>query len=244
VDRLAGGRWSLVSSLVPSAPNPTAQAVARANLLLERYGVVSREAALAEELPGGFAPLYKVLKEMEDTGRVRRGYFVEGLAGAQFSHPGAVDRLRAARPEAEERDRPVTVEDIVTLAAVDPANPYGTLLDWPEAARPEQAKPRRVAGAWVLLARGRPVLYVAPRGRRILTFPATIRAEDGALEAALEALRRLPKSGRRGLLVIEKIDGVAAAESRLLPAFRAAGYQLDYRGLIDLQPVDALAGGR
>ena len=244
VDRLAGGRWSLVSSLVPSAPNPTVQAVARAGLLLERYGVVSREAALAEELPGGFAPLYKVLKEMEDTGRVRRGYFVEGLTGAQFSHPGAVDRLRAARPEAEERDRPVAAEDIVTLAAVDPANPYGTLLDWPEAARPDQAKPRRIAGAWVLLARGRPVLYVAPRGRRILSFPATIRAEDGALEAALAALRRLPKSGRRGLLVIEKIDGVAAAESTLLPEFRAAGYQLDYRGLIDLQPVDALAGGR
>jgi ATP-dependent Lhr-like helicase len=244
VDRLAGGRWSLVGSLVPSDPNPTAQAVARAGLLLERYGVVSREAALAEELPGGFAPLYKVLKEMEDTGRVRRGYFVEGLSGAQFSHPGAVDRLRAARPEAEERDRPVTVDDVVMLAAVDPANPYGTLLDWPEAARAEQAKPRRVAGAWVLLARGRPVLYVAPRGRRIISFPGTIRAEDGALAAALAALRQLPRSGRRGLLVIEKIDGVAAADSTLLPEFRAAGYQLDYRGLIDLQPVDALAGGR
>jgi ATP-dependent Lhr-like helicase len=244
VDRLAGGRWSLVSSLVPADPNPTAQAVARANLLLDRYGVVSREAALAEELPGGFAPLYKVLKEMEDAGRVRRGYFVEGLSGAQFSHPGAVDRLRAARPDAEERDLVVTDEDILILAAVDPANPWGALLPWPDTAQPEQGKPRRVPGAWVMLARGRPVLYVASRGRRVLSFPATIRDEDGALEAALAALRRIPKSGRRGLLVIEKIDGIAAAESSLLAEFRAAGYQLDYRGLIDLQPIGTPAAGR
>ncbi len=88
------------------------------------------------------------------------------------------------------------------------------------------------------------MLYVASRGRCVLSFPATIRDEEGALDAALAALRRLPKSGRRGLLVIEKIDGIAAAESPLLAEFRAAGYQLDYRGLIDLQPVGAAVGRR
>jgi ATP-dependent Lhr-like helicase len=238
-DRLAGGRWSLVATLVPGAPDPTRRAVARASLLLDRYGIVSREAAVAEELPGGFGPLYKVLKEMEDTGRVRRGYFVEGLSGAQFSHPGAVDRLRSARPDAEERDRPVSADEIVILAVVDPANPYGALLPWPDPARPEQARPRRVPGAWVLLARGRPVLYVAPRGRRIVTFPTTIRDEEGSLEAALAALRRLPRTGRRSLLVIERVDGVPAPESDLLAAFREAGYGPDYRGLIDLRPADA-----
>ena len=233
---LAGGRWSLVAGLVPEPPNATARAVARANLLLDRYGVVSRECAAAEDVRGGFGPLYKVLKEMEETGRVRRGYFVDGLSGAQFAHPGAVDRLRAARPAAEERDQPVRVDEVVPLPAMDPANPYGALVPWPETASPDDAGPRRVPGAWVMLARGRPVIYIAPRGRRLITFPATIRDEDGALDAALAMLRRLPRGGRRGLLVIEKIDGRPAPESPLLGTFRAAGYELDYRDLVDLSP--------
>jgi len=239
----AGGRWSLVSSLVTEAPNPTAQAVARVNVMLDRYGVVSRECAAAEDIPGGFAPLYKVLKEMEDQGRVRRGYFVEGLSGAQFAHVGAVDRLRACRQDAEERDRPVTLDDIVILPVMDPANPYGALTAWPDTADPEHARPRRIAGSWVLLARGRPVLYVAQRGRSVLSFPASIRDAAGALPAALTALRHLPRAGRRGALVIDKIDGKAAAESALLGAFCDAGYQLDYRGLIDIQPPGVRAIG-
>ncbi len=233
---LAGGRWSLVAGLVPAKANPTAQAVARAKLLLERYGVVSRQCAQGEETPGGFAPVYKVLREMEEQGRVRRGYFVEGLAGAQFAYPGAIDRLRAGRQDAEERDQSVTQESIEVLAAMDPANPYGGLVQWPEVRNPERAKPRRVAGAWLLLARGRPVLFLGPRGRSVLTFPTVIRDEEGALGAALQALRHLPKRASRGMLVIEKIDGVPASDSLLLDDFRAAGYALDYRGLIDVQP--------
>jgi ATP-dependent Lhr-like helicase len=244
VDRLAGGRWSRVADLAGREPDATRQTLARAKAMLERYGVVSRECAQAEEVPGGFGPLYRVLKEMEDTGRVRRGYFVEGLAGAQFSLPGAVDRLRAARSDAAERDHAVGAGDLTVLAAMDPANPYGSLLSWPDPARPAQAKPRRVPGAWVILARGRPALYVAPRGRKIVTFPSTLRDEQGALAAALEALRRLPRGGRRGLLVIEQIDGEAAEHSPLLPALREAGYELDYRGLIDLRPDGVAAGGQ
>jgi ATP-dependent Lhr-like helicase len=173
---------------------------------------------------------------MEDQGKVRRGYFVEGLSGTQFAHPGAVDRLRACRQEAEERDRPVILDDIRILAAPDPANPYGALIPWPETADSGKIKPRRIAGAWVISARGRPLLYVAPGGRSLSSFPAMLREEEGALPAALEALRGLPRTGRRGALVIDRIDGRPAAESPLFPAFREAGYRLDYGGLIDIRP--------
>ena len=107
--------------------------------------------------------------------------------------------------------------------------------------RAYSASRRRVPGAWVLLARGRPAVYLASRGRRILTFPTTVRDEEGALEAAIDRLRHLPLGGRRSLLVIETIDGVAATDSPLLERFREAGYGLDYRGLIDVRPPGASA---
>ncbi len=231
-----GGRWSLVSGLLPAEPNPTRQALARARLLLDRYGVVSRKCAQAEEIPGGFTPLYRVYREMEEQGRVRRGHFVDGLEGAQFAWAGAVDRLRAARQDAEERDVTVRAEDIRVLAAMDPANPWGSILPWPLVGNPQQARPRRMPGAWVLLARGRPVLYVGARGSALITFPETIRDEAGALDAAIETLRRLPKGATRKLLVIHKIDGEDVKHSQLLPRFLAAGYATDYQGLIDTAP--------
>jgi len=240
---VAGGRWSLVRSLLPAEPNPTQTAVAQVRLLLDRYGIVSREAARAESLRGGFGPAYRVLKEMEEQGRVRRGYFVEGLAGAQFGYAGAVDRLRAIRPQIEERDRPVTVDDVVIVAAMDPANPYGTLLDWPDRGSSGAAGagvPRRAAGAWVLMARGRPLFHVARRGRSIITFPANLE-QDGALGAAIEALRRLPAG--RGMLVVEKIDGVPVSESPHAAAFGAAGFRNDYRGMIDVRPAGTTRAG-
>ena len=92
-----------------------------------------------------------------------------------------------------------------------------------------------MAGAWLLLARGRPVLYVGRRGRSLITFPASIRDEDGALEAAIAALRDLPKTGKHRLLVIETIDGVVAKDSPLASVFRSAGFSSDYRGLIDVE---------
>jgi ATP-dependent Lhr-like helicase len=233
---LAGGRWSLVRQLVPGNANATLTAVARAKMLLNRYGIVSREVASAETLPGGFGSIYKVLREMEETGKLRRGYFIEGLSGAQFASAGAIDRLRACRADSDERDLAVNPDEIQLLCAMDPANPYGSLLPWPDTGDPQgQAKPRRVAGAWVLLARGRPLLYVGRRGRSLLTFPENLRRHDEALPSALEALRRLPKDGRRGLLVIQTIDNCPASESALLSSFRDAGFRPDYRGLVDVQ---------
>ena len=189
-----GGRWSLVRR---RTPNPTREAVARARLLLERYGVASRSAAAHENVPGGWSTLYKIYRELEEQGQVRRGYFVEGLPGAQFAYAGAVDRLRGARDEAEDRDTPATIDDVRILAVNDPANPYGAQLDWPGTGNPDLAQPRRVSGAWLLLVRGSPALYAARHGRALMSFPATFDQVDGALAAAIEALRRLPRGNRK-----------------------------------------------
>jgi len=229
---LAGGRWSLVRDLVPEPAEPTARALARACALLERYGIVSREAAQAEEQP--FGPLYKVLREMEDAGRARRGWFVEGLAGAQFAWPGAVDRLRAERRGA------AAEPEVVALPAIDPANAYGALLPWPAATDEGVPRPRRVAGAWVGLCEGRLAWYASPRRRQVLVFGAGL--EPAALGAALEALRDLPQRGRR-LVAIDEIDGRPALESPHLEAFLAAGFVRDYRGLI-ADPDRPFARGR
>ena len=175
---MAGGRWSRVDSLLDPKVSDTERAVARANMLLERYGVVSREAALAEAVPGGFGPIYKVLSAMEESGRVRRGYFIEGLSAAQFARPGIVDRLRDMRTENETLIG-ATVEDIQYLSVIDPANPWGVLLPWPESGSlGATTKIRRVAGAWLLLGAGKPLLYVSANGRQLISFPCNLTEAD------------------------------------------------------------------
>ena len=116
-------------------------AAALAGVLLDRHGVLTRAAARGEGVAGGFAAVYPVLRAMEESGRIRRGYFVTGLGGAQFALPGAVDRLRAFRDGV-----PEGFPGAVVLAATDPANPYGVALAWPET---EGARPQRAAGAFV-----------------------------------------------------------------------------------------------
>jgi ATP-dependent Lhr-like helicase len=224
---LAGGRWWLVDDLVDAGIPATARLLAWAEVLLERYGVVSREAAVAEDLPGGFAQLYRVLSGMEDGGRVRRGYFVDGLAGAQFARPGIVDRLRSDVMEAAESSPRVGV-----LAAVDPANPWGALLPWPDAGRHDRVvRARRVPGARVFLLDGAPVLYLAGNLRHLLTFPETT-GDDAALMAAVLALAGLPRRLRRGSLTIERVDGEAVTESPLLGFLLESGFTRDYRGVV------------
>ncbi|WP_299034905.1 DEAD/DEAH box helicase [uncultured Pseudokineococcus sp.] len=131
----AAGRWSLLPAAEEDA---TVRAAALAEVLLDRYGVVTRGSVAAERVAGGFAGVYRVLAAMEDAGRVRRGYFVEGLGASQFAGPGAVDRLRAvARPLGEAPGGPPAdgaarrpAADV--LSACDPANPFGAALPWPE----------------------------------------------------------------------------------------------------------------
>ena len=216
---LAGGRWSLVRELFAEPEiTPTERALTRARALLERYGLVSREAARAEELAWG--PLYRVLRTMEEGGQVRRGYFVEGLSGAQFATPGAADRLRAARtPEA-------AAGGPIALAAVDPACAYGGLFPWPDPTLESAPRPRRVAGARAILVDGAPALFVPPAGRRLATFGPPER-----VAAALELLGRLPRRGR-GLLTIETLDGVPAEQSVHRGALERAGFVPDYKGYV------------
>ena len=216
-----GGRWSLVEELVKGGATETERAHARAVTLLERHGIVAREVATLEPTRGGFSAIYRVLRAMEESGKVRRGYFVEGLGGAQFASPGAVDRLRAAR-SGDDRE-------VLVLSAVDPANPYGWLLPWPTRDDNDGAGPRRVPGAAVVLVDGIATLYVDRGGRRLLTFPAA-DDPDVAITAA-RALTKVAERHRGRILRIEKIDGEPARTSPHAERLRAAAFQSDPRGL-------------
>jgi ATP-dependent Lhr-like helicase len=220
------GRWSLVRELVAGAPSATESAHRRALQLLERHGVVSREVAAIEPLPGGFSAVYPILRAMEEAGKVRRGYFVEGLGGAQFAFPGAIDRLRGMRQRDDEDG------GAVVLSAVDPANPYGWLLPWPvqEHAGDGNAGPRRVAGARVVLVSGEIVLYLDKGARRLVTFPAAAQRER--LIQAARALTAVASARRGKMLRIETIDGAPARRSPHAEALHAAEYFADPRGLV------------
>ena len=221
----ASGRWSLVRSYVSREPSPEERQAALARCLLDRYGVLVREAAHAEGVPGGWAALYAVLRAMEEAGRIRRGYFVEGLGAAQFATGGAVDRLRALREPSED---PRTV----LLAATDPANPYGTALAWPE--RGSGRKPARMAGAVVVLVDGSAAAWMARNERQLLTFADAVKGR-GSADVAREVAHALAASvgvrGRRALLIGE-VDGVPAAESSMADALREAGFIPTSRGLL------------
>ena len=218
----AGGRWSLVEQLVLSEPTATERAHAWAVMLLERHGVITREAVKSEGLPGGFSTIYPVLQAMEDGGRVRRGWFVDGMGGAQFALPGAVDRLRAARRSADE---PV----VRALAATDPANPWGALVPWPDRGERGGSGPRRVAGATVVLVNGSPVLFVDKGGRSLLTFPAS--EQERLLLPALAALGTLRTSASKRLVRIERVDGDGVRRSGLREAMLRVGFVEDHRGM-------------
>jgi ATP-dependent Lhr-like helicase len=204
------GRWSLVT--LDPRPAATESAHAKALQLLDRHGVLTREAALAENVEGGFASVYGILKALEESGRVRRGYFVAGLGAAQFALPGAVERLRSLR-DASERQLHV-------LAATDPAQPYGAALSWPESA----ARPARAAGAYVVVVDGACAAYLERGGRSLSVF-----TQDD--DAWAEGIASLQKDARVRRLVVERVNGVPAADSPEADALRAAGFSDSYRGL-------------
>ncbi len=211
------GRWSLTEPLFANAPGPGAKLRAQAELMLERYGIVTRETVLAEGIPGGFSTLYGELGNLELLGTARRGYFVEGLGGAQFALPGAVERLRSL-PQAD--------GSYLVLAATDPANPYGASLPWPklEGGR----RPGRTPGAHLLLRDGEPLVFVERGGRGLLRL---VPLQDKDLEEAMRALADAVAAGQLPKLAVEKLDGEAIIGSGHEEALVGAGFSRGPRKL-------------
>jgi ATP-dependent Lhr-like helicase len=210
------GRWSLLErwrSDPEHAPSATQQLTARAEVLLERYGVLPREAINGDAL-GSFMDLYPVLKAMEEAGRIRRGYFVAGLGAAQFARAGADDRLRALRRQED-------AAGALVLAATDPANPYGAALPWPEG--PE--RPQRAAGALVFLYQGALLAQLARGEKSLLTFLPAEEPERGRAAAVLaDALAELVDGVERRALIISSVDGAKARGSELGSWLERAGF--------------------
>ena len=197
------GRWSLLPT--PSS-DATARALAQAETLLDRFGIVTRETA------GGFAATYRVLRAIEDAGRCRRAYVLEGLGAAQFALPGAIDEVRRSAAAPTEAPR--------TLAAADPAQPFGASLPWPESA----VRPSRSAGALVTLGAGAPMLYLARGHRSLTTWPT---------EDATAAARSLASALRGHAVSLQRIDGVdvASAAPEWVTALVEAGFARTPSGL-------------
>ena len=214
------GRWALLPEV---DTDPTRRAHATAERLLDRHGVVIRGAVVSERVPGGFAAVYKVLAAFEDSGRCRRGYFVEGLGAAQFGTSGAIDRLRTFA------DLPVDAKPTATaLAATDPANPYGAALPWPDSGGGH--RPGRKAGAVVVLVDGVLVLYVERGGRTLLTWRDDVEVLTQATTALAETVQR----GSLGRLTVEKADGaqlLGGGSTPLREALDAAGFVATPQGL-------------
>jgi ATP-dependent helicase Lhr and Lhr-like helicase len=214
------GRWSLTAPLFADAPTHGPRMRALAEVLLERYGIVTRETVLAEGIPGGFAGLYGELANLETLGTARRGYFVEGLGGAQFALPAAIERLRTMRT-----DEPAGA---LVLAATDPANPFGATLAWPKRENDSARRPARVAGAYVVTLDAEPVLYVERGGKGLLP----LRDPDSEwLRPALEALADAVRRGRVPRLGIERFDGEPVVGSETAALLVELGFRQGPRRL-------------
>ncbi len=222
----AAGRWSRVPD---REDDPTRRAQARTELFLERHGVLTRGALDTERTTGGFAGIYPVLRAMEESGRCRRGYVVEGLGAAQFAVPGAIDRLRAT---SRDEDGSARGQAALVLAATDPAQPWGAALDWPATVRQNEGpggahRPGRRAGALVVLAAGEPAIYVERGGKSLLSFTT----DEDTLTSAARALTTAVREGWLGGLSVEKTDGSEALTGVLADALAGAGFRNSPRGL-------------
>ena len=207
------GRWSLTDRLFPGTPDRRALA----ELLLERRGIVTRDGVRAEGISGGYSAVYGELKALETLGLCRRGYFVEGLGGAQFALGGAVERLRELRHKEGEKPEPLV------LAAADPSQPYGAALPWPKRAG---ARAARVAGARVVLLGGEPALFVERGGRSLVPLRDP---EEDWLRTALDALVAHVRATGAKRLAVERFDGEPVTESECVSLLIDAGFVIGPR---------------
>jgi ATP-dependent Lhr-like helicase len=222
----AEGRWSLIEDRAGGTVTPTEWSTATAQQLLSRYGVVTREVAGAEGIAGGFSAVYDVLKALEDAGRIRRGYFVGGVGATQFALPAALELMRSFK------DPPEHAETVV-LAATDPANPYGTMLKWPDAVDSAAGRgPTRSVGSLVVLVNGTLAAYIGRGGRQLLVFLPEDEPARGAVGRALAA--RLARFGRtgdgHGGILVSEINSSPAADHPFAPFLIEAGFYASAMG--------------
>ena len=203
------GRWSLTDKLFPGRPDSRALA----ELVLERQGIITRDGVRGEGIPGGYGAVYGELRALETLGVCRRGYFVEGLGGAQFALPGAVERLRELRPREDEEP------DALVLPAADPAQPYGAALPWPKRA---DGRAARVAGAQVVLLGGEPALFVERGGRSLV--PLRDPDEDWLRVALAALVEHVKKGGSKKRLAVERFDSEPVGETEIMPLLLEAGF--------------------
>ena len=236
--RLPGseGRWSLLERSTWEEPTPTECRTAQVQQLLERYGIMVKEALSREGVDGGFAGIYPVLKAMEEAGRIRRGYFVEGLGASQFAVPGAEDRLRnwgsssGGNTSDNTRDKTGDIAAPLLLAATDPANPYGALLPWPKPETAGESKRcARTAGAKVILFRGDLIGFISKSGDQLTTFLAPDEPLRGKTLKALVGGLKLAARGRKNLY-LATVDGQAQAGDLIHKALLDNGFQHGHRG--------------
>jgi ATP-dependent Lhr-like helicase len=217
----AAGRWSLLPDRAGSGVSATEWSAATAQQLLARHGLVTREVAAGEGLPGGFSAVYDVFKSLEDSGRVRRGYFVSGVGAVQFALPPVLDLLRSLR------ELPETPE-VTVLAATDPANPHGTFLRWPAQDGAAPRGPSRSAGAQVVLVDGALAAFVSRGGRQAWVWlPETEPERSRVARAIATALTTIAARGlveRRGGMLLEEINGTFAGEHPLALYLSEAGF--------------------
>jgi ATP-dependent helicase Lhr and Lhr-like helicase len=224
----AEGRWSLVSDRTRLSPEAVAKGevsnteatTALAQQLLARYGVLTREVAAAEGVTGGFSGVYQVLKALEDAGRIRRGYFASGVGATQFALPAALDLLRSLKDTPDEAE-------VVAISATDPANPFGTILKWPDPPVAEGGRgPTRTAGSLVILVNGALAAYISRGARQMLVFlPEDEPGRSVTARALAARLADLTRAEHHRLaLLIGEINGMPATEHPLAPYLANVGF--------------------